>query len=179
MSSTEYSGACLLVADRGQSREFLTDLGFYSSVAAFVLICLICVLLWTLPDNMLLAPPGVGRAEFSPFMVASWVQVLPNHTFHIPCCLCPPLPRSLFQRERAPPPMAPLCISGRLLLAHQHLAHPITPRDSTDGPHQCCCLFMVAMFSILALFSIFLFFLLFSKQPSWPPGETVGGHLIS
>ena len=52
-----------------------------------------CILLWTLPDNMLLGSARVGRVELvTSRRVASGGPGVPNHTFHIPPCLQEPLP---------------------------------------------------------------------------------------
>lgn len=144
---------------------------------------LICVLLWTLPDNMLLGSARVGRAEFSPFMASGFLGPGASQPY-FPYSLLSlsPLPRSLFQKREAPPPMAPLCISGRLPYwpISTWLTHHSQRFSRAGHTSAAVCLFIVAMFSILASFPFSFFFYapLFQAALTWPPGETVGGHLV-
>lgn len=142
-----------------------------------------CILLWALPDNMLLGSARVRRVEFSHFMVSgfSGSRCFPTtlSTF-LPVFRNPsPLPSSLFQKNEASPPKAPLGVSGHLpywfvttwLIHHLHRFQP-------SGPRQCCYLFIYSCYIFhYGLFSISFFFYapLFQTALTCPPGETVHG----
>lgn len=125
----------------------------------------------------------VGRAEFSPFMASGFLGPGASQP-HFPYSLLTssPLPRSLFQKREVPPPTAPLRVSGCLPYwpISTWLTHHSQRFSRAGHPNAAVCLFIVAMFSILASFPFSFFFYapLFQAALTWPPGETVGGPLV-
>ena len=114
--------------------------------------------------------------------VASWVQVLPNHTFHIPSCLQGPPPHSPSPSSRRMRSLHLWHLWGSLAISPTGSSPPGSPSTYIDFRrvghlNAAICLFIVAIFFIMVSlpFSFFFYAPLFQTALTWPTGETVGG----
>lgn len=177
-------GACLLVADGGRSRGGLPIIWASTQCGCLLSDAPRCILLWTLPDNMLLGSSRVGKVEFSHFMESGFLG---------PGASQPHFPYS-FLSSGAPPPHSSSPSSRRMRSLHLwHLWGSLAISPTGSSPpgspntyidfrrvghlNAAICLFIVAIFFIMVSlpFSFFFYAPLFQTALTWPTGETVGG----